>query len=246
MAATTGEKARLLDLVTGVLELVRDGQRNPDGVSRILQTIKDNPNFISQLFPLPAPARIITSGNFNSQLLDWQRFFQEVRGVKVSLKHLRSLHIPQAKDEFSWLVIMLKGMTANQIYNSMSQRMKFWKYFDDLDAGKHDRVSDHEYIIRVRPGVEADEEFKNLSASKISQMGIKGMTTAERLQLEDFYHWKTKGHLDKENLTFCTGSRNPGGNVPDGNWASDDGRVGVNWYFPDYAFGSLRVREVVS
>jgi len=246
MAATTGEKARLLDLVTSVLELVRDGQRKPDGVSRILQTIKDNPNFISQLFPLHAPVEIITSGNFHLQLLDWQRFFQEVRGVKVSLKHLRSIAIPQAKDEFSWLVIMLKDMTANQIYNSMSQRMKCGKYFDNLDAGNHDRISDHDYIIRVRPRVEADEEFKNFSANQIAQVGIKGMTTAERLQLEDFYHWKTRGYLDKENMTLCTGSRVPGGFVPDVNWHSDDDEVYVGWCGPGSAGGHIRVREAVS
>lgn len=49
MVATTNQKARLLDLTTGVLELVRDGKRDPDKVCAVLQIIKENRNFASTL-----------------------------------------------------------------------------------------------------------------------------------------------------------------------------------------------------
>lgn len=45
MTAITGKKARLLDLVTGVLEMTRDGTRDIDEVSEVLQFLKDDPNF---------------------------------------------------------------------------------------------------------------------------------------------------------------------------------------------------------
>ncbi len=49
VVATTGQKARLLGLITGVLELVRDGKRDIEEVCRILQVIKDQRDFASAL-----------------------------------------------------------------------------------------------------------------------------------------------------------------------------------------------------
>ena len=51
MVATTDQKARLLDLTTGVLELVRDGNRDIGSVSSVLQIIKDDPCFETRLLP---------------------------------------------------------------------------------------------------------------------------------------------------------------------------------------------------
>lgn len=49
MVATTDQKARFLDLITGVLELVRDGNRNIDEVMDVFQTIKDERDFAAIL-----------------------------------------------------------------------------------------------------------------------------------------------------------------------------------------------------
>lgn len=49
MAATTDQKARLLDLTIGVLELTRDGNRNIEDVNAVLQVIKNDSNFASRL-----------------------------------------------------------------------------------------------------------------------------------------------------------------------------------------------------
>ena len=51
MAANTDQKARLLDLVTGVLEMTRDESRNTEEVSSVLQVIKEKKNFFEILFP---------------------------------------------------------------------------------------------------------------------------------------------------------------------------------------------------
>lgn len=45
MAAKTDQKARLLDLITGILELTRDGDREYEPVSDVLQVIKEKKNF---------------------------------------------------------------------------------------------------------------------------------------------------------------------------------------------------------
>jgi hypothetical protein len=57
MTATTDQKARLLDLTTGVLELVRDGKRDINSVSAVLQTIKDDRDFVTRLLGSPVFSR---------------------------------------------------------------------------------------------------------------------------------------------------------------------------------------------
>jgi hypothetical protein len=63
MVATTEQKARLLDLTTGVLELVRDGKRNPEDVLRVFQIIKEDRKFAERLLgKSTAPALLETLG----------------------------------------------------------------------------------------------------------------------------------------------------------------------------------------
>ncbi len=57
MIATTEQKARLLDIATGVLELVRDGNRDIQQVSAVFQMVKDDPSFYGKLFGKLFPRR---------------------------------------------------------------------------------------------------------------------------------------------------------------------------------------------
>ena len=64
MIATTDQKARLLDLTIGVLELVRDGNRDIEEVSSVFQAVKDDGSFYAKMFakeelPDPAPAPLL-------------------------------------------------------------------------------------------------------------------------------------------------------------------------------------------
>ena len=59
MVATTNQKARLLDLVTGILELVRDGKRNAGDVSNVLQVIKDERDFAKRLLGVPRSSQTL-------------------------------------------------------------------------------------------------------------------------------------------------------------------------------------------
>lgn len=65
-SATTAQKARLFDLVTGVQEMVRDGNRDPEEVARVLQVVKDDPDFAVHLLNRSVPTfkvwQILTIG----------------------------------------------------------------------------------------------------------------------------------------------------------------------------------------
>ncbi len=61
MVATTDQKARMFDLTAGVMELVRDGNRNIGEVCDVLQIIKEDVNFAPRLLgqatkPAPKPS----------------------------------------------------------------------------------------------------------------------------------------------------------------------------------------------
>ena len=85
MAATTSQKARLLDLVTGVLELVRDGNREASEVADVLQVVKEESGFAKRLLASGSvfPTwKAITLGTFRD-LKDLRKALDE-GGYRVS------------------------------------------------------------------------------------------------------------------------------------------------------------------
>ena len=92
--------------------------------------------------------------------------------------------------------------------------------------------------------MEAGKENENLSANKCKELNINGITLEERLLLELFYHWRTNKHLDINNVTLCTGSRDSGGGVPRVGW--DVGKMDVRYYYSGHSLDSLRSRSAVS
>jgi hypothetical protein len=100
------------------------------------------------------------------------------------------------------------------------------------------------YAIWMRDRVEADEELVNKSADDLKQEAIAGNTLLERLLLELKYFGETGKHLDINNVTACTGSRNSDGNVPNVYW--NDDKLRVNYNTSDNRNPNWRSREVVS
>lgn len=241
MVAKNDQKARLLDLATSVLELVRDGKRDLEQISRVLQAIKDNPNFAQELFS--SASSTVRAGNLMCQLRDWKKFYQDVFGIK---KDFSTLQVPEHISGFDRLIIVAKGMAPNIIYNKMKKLMPAWKYANDLDTITSDRKADKDYAIWIQDRVEADEELKNKSANDLKREGIQGITLEERLLYELKYFKETGNHLDKDSRTLCSGSRGPGGGVPYVYWYPSDGLVGVDWYDLSGAHVVLRARVVVS
>src|SRR3989344_5423783 len=171
MVAKTDQKARLLDLTTSVLELVRDGKRDSGAVCDVLQLIKDKPNFVQELFPeksSPAPKVAGQRTGFRSLIRDWQKFYHKYfPNLKVNFSNLQ---IPPRPEGFDFLIVVLKGITSNQIVTAMRRAgIQVSLYTEDLDSIKSDRDSTQTYAIWVKNRQEADTELKNLSANNIKE-----------------------------------------------------------------------------
>ena len=243
MVAKTDQKARLLDLTTSVLELVRDGKRDSGAVCDVLQLIKNKPNFASLLLERSssvAPAEN-QDQSLKALLRDWSKFYHQYFGIQPDFS---GLMIPPRPEGFDFLIVVLKGITSNRIVTAMRQAgIQVSLYTENLDSIKSDRDSTQTYAIWVRNRQEADEELKNLSVNKIQEMGLKTETLPERL-LHGFKFWdESHIHLDVRNITLCAGSRDSYGNVPVVNW--DVSKVRVCWYFPADASVFLRARSAV-
>ncbi|OGY69045.1 MAG: hypothetical protein A2214_00880 [Candidatus Harrisonbacteria bacterium RIFOXYA1_FULL_48_8] len=111
-----GLKVRFLDLVTSVMELVRDGKRDIEDVCSVLQSIKDG--------------KKPTSTDVHSQLISWQNLYLE-HGIKVDVTNLK---IPASQPGFTRLILVPEGMTPNKAVALLKKRMKVWQYADNLDT----------------------------------------------------------------------------------------------------------------
>jgi hypothetical protein len=243
MSANTATKARLLDLATCVLELVRDGKRSASDVCRVLQIVRDDPLFLDRFFPEQYSPDVL------NDISVWQFFYKAFFGMDVDFSNVR---IPERRLGFDRLLIIAKGLTPNQVYKACKRNFPCFKYTEDLDVTiKHnDRVPTDHYAIWVRDRQEADEELKNLSANQIRERRINTETLTERF-IHGFKYWsETKKHLDERNITLCAGSRSQHGNVLSVEWFR--GKLFVDWYNPvdlcnsDRSDRNLRSREVVS
>jgi hypothetical protein len=119
-----------------------------------------------------------------------------------------------------------------------------WQYVDDLDEAivKNDRdPRNGSYAVWVRDVQEADEEFANKSANDLAKENHTGIIHLERALFEADYYFETGKHLDVQNVTLCTGSRNRGGGVPGSSWG---GRFCVSWANPSSSNSNLRSRRV--
>ena len=220
----------LLGMLADLLHKIQHGIITVQELGRFLK--RENP------FEIPSYHKLVN---------EWQRFYKKVFNLVIDLSQVR---IPEKRDGFNWLIIMLQGLTAQKLYDKCKELFRCWKWTDKsldevLDQSKSDRnPANGNYAIWVRDRVEADEELRNRSANGLQRDGIQGITLEERLLLELFYYWKTKKHFDISNITLCSGSRCSGGLVPYVRWFRFDDRLYVGWCSPDSADDALRSREV--
>ncbi|OGM98839.1 MAG: hypothetical protein A2736_01150 [Candidatus Yanofskybacteria bacterium RIFCSPHIGHO2_01_FULL_41_27] len=168
-------------------------------------------------------------GTVENHLAEWERFYFEVFGINANFSRIK---IPAKRQGFNLLVIVLEGMTPQQLFDKCKERFKTWKYTDqslDEIVNSERTAKDGSYAVWFRDRVEADEELKNKSADNLKKAGISGITPEERLLLELFYHWKTGKHLDILNWTLCSGSRYSVGGVPIVGWHGGYDRLSVGW-----------------
>ncbi len=151
---------------------------------------------VAGLFPDPA---ILTD-----QVKQWENFYREVLGITADFSQVK---LPERKEGFNRLIIVVNGLTHDQVYDACAKCFKCWRYSDDLDVSvtenDRDPNRDGTYAIWVRDVVEADEGLKNLSANNLKKQKTKGVTLTERMLHELKYFLETGKHLDIENVTLC-------------------------------------------
>ncbi len=176
---------------------------------------------------------------------DWSKFYTKHFNIKVDFSGIK---IPELPKEEKWrLLFIAEGLTNNKVFDACKKKFPCYKYADDLDKSvtKNDRdPKNGTYAIWVRDVVEADEVHKNKSAKMLQEGKIFGITLLERMILELKYFTETGKHLDINNWTLCSGSRNFDLYVPYAYWYSD--KFKVSWNSTGNSNEFLRSREVVS
>jgi hypothetical protein len=177
---------------------------------------------------------------------EWQKIYKKYFGKVVDFSEVIIPASYDPKKHFG--IIVAKGTTMNEVVKGMRKFFTVSLYAEDLDKSvtKNDRIADKDYFIMFNKNVEADEKLKNLSADQLAEKKILGITLLERLLMECYYFEKSKKHLDINNWTLCSGSRDAGGDVPSVDWDPDCGDLNVIWCSSGIADAYLRSREVVS
>lgn len=146
---------------------------------------------------------------------NWQDFYKNHFGWDVDFSMVL---IPQKPTEGNWRLIFIpKGMTLNFAFQICEKLFTSWKVYDDLDKKVtiNIRNTENHYAIWVRDEVEPDKEFLGQSTHQADSDMKIGVTLLERILFEVKYFTETGNHLDVKGVTFCSGSRDAVGYVPD-------------------------------
>ena len=182
---------------------------------------------------------------YREHIATWERFYRDALGLSVDLSALR---IPDKKEGFDWLIVVVPGVTIERVLSVCAKYFKVWRWtndnLDQLTESVRSAPTDP-YAVWVRPRIEADEEHKNKSYNDLQKDGISGITLLEYLLLHLQHFIATGQHLDEKSITLCSSSLYRYGSVAYAGWGPGSGELYVNWYSRDGAYVGLRVREVV-
>lgn len=187
--------------------------------------------------------------NYPQTGIDWLRIYRKL-GMEAEFRTaLPNLNQVVANDNL-WWVPVITGLTSNKIVACLRRLgVTVDLYTNDLDTGVPTNDRDPargSYTVCFHRTIEADPEHHNKSAQMLTEAGVQGITLLECLLLELAFFLQTGDHLDKENVTLCSGSRFSDGDVPSVDWDRDDRQLAVSWYDADDQHPSLRTRSVVS
>lgn len=178
-------------------------------------------------------------------LSDWQNFYQKVFGIKTDFSNLK---IPEKKQGFDRLIIVVQGMTPQRLFKKCAETFPCWRWTEN----KFDTIVQSErtsekgaYAVWFRNRIEADKELKGLSANELKEGKITGITFEERLLYELKYFMETGKHLDKGTSTLCSGSwrSHEEFTVPTIYWG--DNWLYIFWYNSNYHSIEMRSRQAI-
>lgn len=135
-------------------------------------------------------------------------------------------------------------LKTSELLRLCRDKFPVWSYWNDKDLDKDFPKPKKATTRYFKKNIEADEENKNKSADDLKSEGHEGITIRERIIMELAYFEETDNHLDIENYTLCTGSRDRDGRVPCAYW--DGSGFGVLWCRPSGRDSSLRSRSAYS
>ena len=160
--------------------------------------------------------------NGDVKVLDWQKVgkalsmeeqFNELSGRFNSIYQDHwPIHVPIGLNHSKIVAALKKANTifwSDPVYTDLDEQI----IINDRHPSK-----DGAYTIFVKAQVEADEEFRYLSADYLQEQNHSGMTSIERLLLGFAYVLTTGEHLDIQSQTLCSASRDVNGEVPCVGW----------------------------
>jgi len=153
---------------------------------------------------------------------------KEIRDLLKKQAPIPEFAEPKAEKPGYIRLDMKYHMTAEWLIAECQKKFDVWVFDESWLKGVTSERKG-EYTVYFKDVQEADEENKNKSADDLKAEGHKGITLEERLALELVYFEKYGKHLDDENITLCTGSRNSGGSVPRVDWRRSHRELYVDW-----------------
>lgn len=177
-------------------------------------------------------------------LAAWEKFYRDEFGMTTV--DLSGLRVPDEKPGFSWLIVVVPGVTIEMVLAACKKYFPVGRWTDDSLDGIVESVRsavNGSYAIWVRPGSEADAEHANKSYNDIKAAGIKGVTLLEYVLQYLKHYVQTKNQLDIQGWTLCSGSVCRGGRAVYAYGGCD--KLLVSWCHRGYASPDLRSREAV-
>lgn len=197
--------------------------------------------FLDHRNPFPTEVRESKSAPVALPDIDWKATYKElgITGPAALIKR---------EDEF-WYMPVTEEVTCELVVKTLRRlgiTCDLYTEKLDKDVKENDRQpKSGAYTVKVRRRIEADEEFKSLSANDLKERGHSGITLLEQLLLFLGYYVTTKQYLDVDNWTLCAGSRYSDGSVPSVDWYPDYRKLCVHWTSRDHRRDYLRSREAV-
>lgn len=178
----------------------------------------------------------------------WQRIYKEWFGLE---KDFSSLQIPDNYDpDKHFGVVVAEELDTQSLIIAMekkfSVRCRVVLFLEKYSATDHDRTAvQGDYFVFFKKTIEADEEFKNLSAKYLWKQKHQGITLIERLLMEVFYFETTQSHLDTNTRTLCCGSRDIDRSVPCVYYSLQHDCLMIDWEYKSFSSENSRSREFI-
>ena len=171
----------------------------------------------SLLVPKPPETQELQPEAVNA-LLGWKAFYKKFFGMDADFSAIR---IPAKIAGFDRLIVIAKGVSINQVYETGKKHFGSWKWCDgDVESVMRPEErgpAKETYAIWVRDiqeATDADEDLNSVSAAIIAERKLDTENLLERL-IHGFKFWsEKKEHLDIKSVTLCASSRYSDDGVP--------------------------------